>query len=629
MAASYHAAAVPRHRCRRFAPELICSRTANMVVCGVSTSFPSKTTRRKNRLREKILKTLELPDITKPSLIPIDSPPVEEAGVSGTIQEGLEEKCERSEAGNQEVENLQVEVRAGNQEVENLQVEVRAGNDQVENLQAEVRAGNEEVGSIVVPDKNSVLKYGVWLLGAFLFQTVCAVWAFGSSGFGDNTSAPVNEESSVTELVGNGKDRSSVRVVLKGENGAADSFIYVNELEMESKIVEIRAMAREVREKERLESEKSGYDSEKSEDEADGERHSKSVIEEEVDDRLIRLRKKLENARKKMPMASAGNSVKDSIGKAEVKKGESDEDDGNGALLFRRKYKFKDSPTDPVRKPKGFTGSVGYEVVNSEENGGVRKEDELLEGNGDDRAVDIGDEEKLQDAFDVESKHSDENYVVEEYEEKTELEMSEPMKNTRRYVTEEEGNSKEVKGIDASKPKAMLMEKNSGSNTLGAVKPRKSNVKVLKSRKPNDRKNGVRDERIGDFKSAAKSKTGLWWLKLPYVLVIIIQRGDYDKGSEGFYVLKSISGSKNRTSHIVAFEDQADANNFCYLLESFFEDMEGFRADVVPLTAQELSETVKSRAMRPIVVKKGQLQLYAGQPLSDAEMALRSLIERG
>lgn len=41
---------------------------------------------------------------------------------------------------------------------------------------------------------------------------------------------------------------------------------------------------------------------------------------------------------------------------------------------------------------------------------------------------------------------------------------------------------------------------------------------------------------------------------------------------------------------------------------------------------QELHEAVKSDGMKVIVVRKGQLQLYAGQPLADVEMALCSLI---
>lgn len=41
---------------------------------------------------------------------------------------------------------------------------------------------------------------------------------------------------------------------------------------------------------------------------------------------------------------------------------------------------------------------------------------------------------------------------------------------------------------------------------------------------------------------------------------------------------------------------------------------------------QELEEAVRSSELKVIVVKKGQLQLYAGQPPSDVESALRSLL---
>lgn len=62
-----------------------------------------------------------------------------------------------------------------------------------------------------------------------------------------------------------------------------------------------------------------------------------------------------------------------------------------------------------------------------------------------------------------------------------------------------------------------------------------------------------------------------------------MQRGT---GGEGLYTLKSSSSTEDRISYTVAFEDRADANNFCYLLESFFEDLGDFQADVVPLTVK-------------------------------------------
>ncbi|KAE9453232.1 hypothetical protein C3L33_14871, partial [Rhododendron williamsianum] len=95
------------------------------------------------------------------------------------------------------------------------------------------------------------------------------------------------------------------------------------------------------------------------------------------------------------------------------------------------------------------------------------------------------------------------------------------------------------------------------------------------------------------------------------------------EGAKGLFTLES----KGDSSHTIAFEDQGDASNFCYLLQSFFEDLGDFSAEIVPLPTKELNEAVSSDNMKVIVVKKGQLKLYAGQPLEEVEMALRSLAQ--
>ncbi|XP_068660209.1 uncharacterized protein [Aristolochia californica] len=116
----------------------------------------------------------------------------------------------------------------------------------------------------------------------------------------------------------------------------------------------------------------------------------------------------------------------------------------------------------------------------------------------------------------------------------------------------------------------------------------------------------------------------VWWHKLPYVLVILLRRGSDHQG--GFYSLKtSPSADDDIVSYTVAFEDRGDASNFCFLLESFFEDLADFRADVVPLSIKELQREIRSSSKKVIVVRKGRLQLYAGQPLIDVEMALRAI----
>lgn len=67
-----------------------------------------------------------------------------------------------------------------------------------------------------------------------------------------------------------------------------------------------------------------------------------------------------------------------------------------------------------------------------------------------------------------------------------------------------------------------------------------------------------------------------------------MHRGSDPKGTGGLYTLKLDTGThkQNKSSYTVAFEDRCDANNFCFLLESFFEDLGDVRADIVPLSVK-------------------------------------------
>nr|GMD76619.1 uncharacterized protein LOC109176208 isoform X2 [Ipomoea batatas] len=110
---------------------------------------------------------------------------------------------------------------------------------------------------------------------------------------------------------------------------------------------------------------------------------------------------------------------------------------------------------------------------------------------------------------------------------------------------------------------------------------------------------------------------------IPQTTVVVRMHTSHDgKVQQRLYSLKSSSGD---LSHIVAFEDRSDAANFCYILQSYFEDMEDFSTEIVLLSFNEHDESVKSSMENAIVVRKGQLKLYAGQPLVDVETALRSL----
>jgi hypothetical protein len=74
-----------------------------------------------------------------------------------------------------------------------------------------------------------------------------------------------------------------------------------------------------------------------------------------------------------------------------------------------------------------------------------------------------------------------------------------------------------------------------------------------------------------------------------FVKVILMQRGSNEEGHKGLYSLNFTSKEQeqNDDSYTVAFEDQADANNFCFLLESYFEDLgDNFSANAVPMSIQ-------------------------------------------
>lgn len=64
-----------------------------------------------------------------------------------------------------------------------------------------------------------------------------------------------------------------------------------------------------------------------------------------------------------------------------------------------------------------------------------------------------------------------------------------------------------------------------------------------------------------------------------------MRRGSNYEGPQGLFTLKVASDKddKNVSSYVIGFEDRVDANNFCYLLESFFEDLGDFSTDIVPL----------------------------------------------
>ena len=67
---------------------------------------------------------------------------------------------------------------------------------------------------------------------------------------------------------------------------------------------------------------------------------------------------------------------------------------------------------------------------------------------------------------------------------------------------------------------------------------------------------------------------------------ILLHSGSDCSSPKGLYSLKMDSPSDDGDSafYTIVFQDQGDATNFCYLLETFFGELDDFTADVVPLT---------------------------------------------
>ncbi|KAL1807364.1 uncharacterized protein LOC108193344 [Daucus carota subsp. sativus] len=401
--------------------------------------------------------------------------------------------------------------------------------------------------------KFTVFRVGLFLVGAFVVQTIFAVLLFGS---GQNGIVDSENESRVLGLNGNGVGKSRVSV---GGGGV----VYVDEVEMRKKVREIQVMARDVREKERREG-KNGNDGDLKGDDVGVD---VTRIEKEVVRRLGRRGKGV----KKMSVGYMRNDDGDKDGLVA--------EDINEALLVK-KAESESIYVSTIDEAKGCRSLDDGEVDNRS---AILRSEALEKTRDDSDGMEL-----LDSARTVEKPNADivRNDMVDSGE-------------------EDVSNATEVTRKKSSKGK--------GRVKLGKAEPLNGKaVKLDESHKLN----------------GASSQRSTWWLNLPYVLAVVMRTGGDDQEANGLYRIKSTSHSLDDSSHVVAFEDRGDATNFCYLLQSFFEDLDNFSTDIIPIPIEDLAEAVESHWMEVVVVKKGQLQLYAGQPLSDVEMTLRSLVER-
>lgn len=194
--------------------------------------------------------------------------------------------------------------------------------------------------------KVSIFRIGLGLVGAFV-----GVWVYRSVNLGQKG------------------DR-----VLGGNEGEdnREEVVYVDTTGLEDKIAEIQEMAREARKKEKIEAQARN-------DKGVGDEGGVDVvrfgIEREVDRRLVKVEKNLRNGLGK----DRGGSEKG----FDVK-------EDNGALMFKKKYKFKSPLIGLSDAPKGFQSLEDRSVSE----GSVAAEDEILEetSNGNYGALELEDE---------------------------------------------------------------------------------------------------------------------------------------------------------------------------------------------------------------------------------------------
>ncbi|KAF5815452.1 hypothetical protein HanXRQr2_Chr03g0123251 [Helianthus annuus] len=423
----------------------------------------------------------------------------------------------------------------------------------------------------------SFAKIGLYLVGAFVFQTICAVLIFGSKDLDDKDDTLNIDDGYNSEKKSKAKSKSSLlssgnRGYAETDEGAIGS---VGGVEMDNRIMEIQEMARRAREQEKMEAKRRGSGEEENDDVED-ESVDRMVKKKEIDDRLTKLRKSLEGDYQKP------------VTKVSRKEGDVDNSSDSDSLMFKKKYKYKSPSVDSGDKPKGFGGMKDFHVANGSAVTGFSVDDGTLqtdEKNGGSLSKD-GNKEQ------------------------------EPRASTTESIagtSKEPIYDKQTSNLETKKPRGFGKESNDATkhddlNKNGSLKGKK----------------GGNKKSARNLEDKSSSQTDFWWTRIPYVMAVGMQSGGNGEESSGLFIIRNASG----LHHTVAFEDRSDATNFCYLLESFFEDLNNFRTNIIPIPTNELEEEVKSQKMKVVVVKKGQLKLYVGQPLEDVESALRALIEQ-
>lgn len=304
----------------------------------VSASSPAsenltKYAKRKNYLRPKILKTL-----TKTYSPPTSTP---------SPQEPLQQDV--TPAISPEIRFQELPAIESSESCAAASGEDGKGED----LSSSETSGGHNSG-VVKLSTNFVLKFGVYVLGAFVFQTICAVWVLGNA---DSEKRDGNSGKGKVFL--DGKDK----VVGAHFESQKSNGVYMDEYELESKIEEIRAMAREAR---KAEKEESSGDNEGAESLNSSHRID---VEKEIGGRLLKLQKKLNSDKEKSPGSHVNFLGKSQKGEDGMTKNGTNSREGNRTLVFEKKLKFRSPSAETKESPKGFGGSQENSVSKRKKGG--------------------------------------------------------------------------------------------------------------------------------------------------------------------------------------------------------------------------------------------------------------------
>ncbi|KAF6142628.1 hypothetical protein GIB67_015114 [Kingdonia uniflora] len=562
---------------------------------------PSKPTKRKNYLRPKLLKTL-----TKP---PHDTQSLPQTPLQNPIQ--IHETSQHEDLN---VSNDPIFVQVSREGEENDTHVSEIATDRV-------------IESPGVFSTRLVLELVLYVMGIFVVRSVYSVWSFGSVDFDKKRLESVRSSMSSNESNGKTKDD-----VLMSGNGVYRD----DDSQLEEKVKEIREMAREVRESEAKKASVNGLVSVTSTNDIVGKdvvsRDKTNTIQKEVNGRLSKLEKRLLSGREgnsNSYMVNGEEGVEQSDSKVKYEK-----------HMFKRQAKLKSSLDRLGSKTKGFQ-SVLPDDASEESVLKVMDKEEVTKDSTDDEFSSIQDVSRS-------SKIEGES-----------LKRRGGMKNDN--IKARSGSSTLVgRGLPSSGTTSSFWELGrllrlpgslsvlltlggaivfpflgvplqenwkwaglkqhshcpqciSQETNHGTVKPQESSgLKTISQVVQSEKMVKKHEDQLMDAHNDS------WWLSLPYALAIVLHMGSEPEGPEGLYSLKM-----DDNSYTIAFEDRHDASHFCQILELFFDDLGDFSADIVPLSINELKDEVNSGTMKVVVVRKGQLRLYAGQPLPDVETTLR------